>query len=61
MKAGETYYLRCNMDEGGYRIRFRGVSSVPKEEAEFTIKEIQPIKRKDVYDKTLVDPAIVSP
>jgi len=61
MKTGETYYLRCNMDEGGYRVRFRGVSAVPKEEGEFIIKQIQPIKKKDVYDKTLVDLAIVSP
>jgi len=58
--AGETYYLRVNLDEGGSRIKFRGVSSVPKEEAEFLIKEIQPIKQGDIYDRTFVDMTLTS-
>ena len=61
LTAGETYYLKVNVDEGGYRIRFRGVSSVPKEEAEFVIRQIQPIKKGDIFDKTFGDQSVVSP
>lgn len=58
---GTTYYLKINVDEGGARIKFRGVSVVPKEEGEFAIKQSQPIKKDDIYDPTLVDMKIVSP
>jgi hypothetical protein len=61
VEAGVTYYLKINLDEGHARIKFRGVSIVPKEEGEFIIKEIQPIKKKDIYDKTLVDADVSSP
>jgi hypothetical protein len=59
--AGETYYLRINVDEGGLRVKFRGVSEVPKDEGSFAIKQMQPIKKGDVYDPTVVDMSNVSP
>lgn len=60
LQAGETYYLKINLDEGGARIKFRGVSVVPSSEGEFAIKQMQPIKKADIYDKMLVDPQVVS-
>ncbi|GEM_PF-5817228 len=59
--AGSTYYLRVNVDEGGMRVKFRGVSIVPREEGEFAIKQSQPIKKGDIYDHQLVDASISSP
>lgn len=61
LTEGEHYYLKINLDEGGHRIRFRGVSSVPREEGEFIIKQIQPIKKGDIFDRTFVDQTVVSP
>ena len=57
---GVTYYLKINVDEGGGRIRFRGVSIVPKEEGEFVIKQIQPIRKADIYDAVAVDMKVIS-
>ncbi|MEO6051510.1 MAG: DUF2846 domain-containing protein [Pyrinomonadaceae bacterium] len=57
---GATYYLKINVDEGGYRVKFRGVSVVPLEEGEFAIKQIQPIKKGDIYDESFVDMKVVS-
>jgi hypothetical protein len=61
LRSGETYYMRINVDEGGYRVKFRGVSEVPKEEGAFAIKQMQPIKKVDVYDSSTVDMSVVSP
>jgi len=60
MVSGQTYYLKVNVDEGGLRVKFRGVSVVPEAEGAFAIKQIQPIKIGDVYDKALVDLQTVS-
>lgn len=60
-EPGETYYLKVNIDEGGYFMRFRGLSIIPKEEGEFTVKQLQPIKKGDILDKSMVDPDVVSP
>jgi hypothetical protein len=60
LKPNETYYLKVNVDEGHARIKFRGVSVVPEGEGGFAIKQIQPIKKGDIYDKNLVDPNVIS-
>lgn len=59
--SGQTYYLRVNAEEGAFRIKFRGVSAVTSEEATFIIKQIQPIKKKDIYDPAYVDMGVISP
>jgi hypothetical protein len=60
LAEGVTYYLRINVDEGAARVKFRGVSAVPKEEGGFAVKQSQPIKRGDIYDSTFVDMTVVS-
>jgi len=60
VEPGETYYLKVNIDEGTYFMRFRGLSIIPKEEGEFTVKQLQPIKKNDIFDKSLVDQTVVS-
>lgn len=60
LQPGETYYLKINLDEGHARIKFRGISVVPSGEGEFAIKQMEPIRKGDVYDKTLVDLRVVS-
>ena len=60
MQSDQTYYLRVRVEEGGYFMRFRGVESISKEEATFVIKQIKPIRRKDVLDTAVVDMTVVS-
>lgn len=60
LEPSKTYYLKVNVDEGHARIKFRGVSLVPEGEGAFAIKQIQPIKTDDIYNKNLVDPDVVS-
>ena len=60
LEPSETYYLKVNVDEGHARIKFRGLTVVPEGEGGFAIKQIQPIKKDDIYDKNLVDPDVVT-
>lgn len=56
VEAGETYYLRLEMEHTGYFLKFSGISVVQSEQGAFTVKQLRPIQEKYVKDPR-VDPA----
>lgn len=52
-KAGETYYVRMDMREGT-TVGPAGLTLVPKENAEFDLKQMKPADKGDIKDKERV-------
>jgi Protein of unknown function (DUF2846) len=52
-KAGETYYVRMEMREGT-TVGPSGLTLVPLENATYELKQMKPIKPKDIKDHSLV-------
>jgi hypothetical protein len=52
-KAGETYYIRMEMREGA-TVGPAGLVLVPKENAEFDLKQMKPADKGDIKDKDKV-------
>jgi len=52
-KAGETYYVRMDMREGT-TVGPAGLTLVPKENAEFDLKQMKPGDKGDIKDKERV-------
>jgi hypothetical protein len=52
-KAGETYYIRMEKREGA-TVGPSGLIIVPKENAEFDLKQMKPIGKGDIKDKARV-------
>lgn len=57
LKAGEVYYLRMETDEGVSVGKAR-ITTVPKEQGGYDIKQMRPIKDKDIKDRGIVDVTI---
>lgn len=58
-KAGETYYVRMDMREGT-TVGPAGLTLVPKENAEFDLKQMRPADKGDIKDKERVSTGSVS-
>ncbi len=58
LKGGETYYLRVEMEHTGYFLKFSGISSAPKEQGAFTVKQMRPINERYIKDRSLVDMSV---
>jgi hypothetical protein len=52
-KAGQVYFIRMDMREGT-TVGPAGLTLVPKENAQFDLKQMKPINDKDIKDRQLV-------
>lgn len=57
LKAGEVYYLRMETEEGVSVGKAR-ITLVQKEQGGYDVKQMKPIKDKDIKDRTVVDVAV---
>ncbi len=61
VKAGEIYYVRLNVEEGGFFLRDDGMTTIPKEEGAYSVRQLKPIKRDYIKNRSFVDLSEVSP